>query len=146
MREQPEHRHRTRHAADGPDNGQQGLAERRQFTHQHLALDLETDGEKENGHKRIVDKLQQCHGMSRMAEHIEVADLKAYLLIPELEVLTVYPGHVGNGKRKHRGRDKDIAAGCMVAYRLARGIEYSTREHRFFSYFGFILSHIASDL
>ena len=72
------------HAADGSDDGEQGLAKRREFANENFPFDFQADTEEEDGHQRIIDELDEGHWFAMMAEEIEGANLEAHLLFPEL--------------------------------------------------------------
>ena len=81
-----EEQHRHHHAADSCDNGQQGLLQRGQLAHQYLAFDFEADGEKEDGHERIVNECHDRHRFTTVTEEVEPAHLKGYGLCPPRKI------------------------------------------------------------
>lgn len=63
--------------------------------------------------------------MAVVAEKIETANLQTHLLVPKLEIYVAHSGNICHDERKGRSRYKDIAAGCMAAQSLTRGVEHA---------------------
>ena len=63
-----------------------------------------------------------------VAEEVEIAELQAHLLRPEVEIIAVEGGNIGHGEREHGGRDEHVAAAGMAPQGLAGGIEHIAGE------------------
>ena len=119
--------HGENHAADGAHDGQQRLPDGRQLADEHLALDFQPYAEEKDGHQCVVDKLQERHRAPGMAEHVEVAHLQTYALVPKVRVEVRQPGDVGHHEGQDRGKNQYVAARGMAAESLACGKKYAMR-------------------
>jgi hypothetical protein len=91
------------HPADRGDDRERRLPPRRQFAGQELALDLQPDEQKEDGHEAIVDPLMQreSEGRSRKPDR--------NLGLPQVMIF-VRPRGVRPRERNRRAREEDRAA------------------------------------
>ena len=92
--------HGNQHTTHSGNDGQQSLAKAGELTHQHLALDFQSDGEKEDRHQGVIDERHQSERLSVMAEQVETAYLQRDRVTPE-GVIGIRPGRVGNYHGKH---------------------------------------------
>ena len=111
---QEEEYHGDYHAAARSDDGRQGFLHARQLAAKQLTLYLESDAQEEDGHEVVVDEVAQRHGVSAVAEHIEVAQAQRDGQAPQLAV-EVAPGTVGNNQGQNGGNGKQHTTAHVLA-------------------------------
>ena len=106
---------RHHHAADGGDHRQHGIADVRQLPHQHLALDLQSDHEEEDGHQAVVDPV-----VHRVLEDA-AASGEAHLQVKQV-LIGLVEGAVGDDQGDDGTADEqDAGGGLAVQELLERG-------------------------
>ena len=87
---------RRQHAADGGHDGQQRLADVRQFAHRELVFHFQAHQQEEHGHEHVVDHVRKRHLDDGFAEE------HAHVRMPELQERLVRGG-IGHDQRHHGG-------------------------------------------
>ena len=127
FRHEPVDKHGHSHAAYSRDDGKQCVAERRKFSHKHLALDFQTYGEKEKRHQRVVDKRHDRHRCAMMAEKIEISYAKLDLVKPYRFIYLSCERQIDHQQCQRGRKYKHIAAAGIILYCLLCSIKY--RSH-----------------